>query len=68
VEEQNDEHPPKSVVEGLFRRYRPKPGYVDTIDAPWILERAELSAIEKACPQCFAPFVADLRRVLRLPA
>lgn len=67
VEEQNDEHPPKSVVERLFQRYRPKPGYVDTIDAPWILERADLPAIEKACPQSFAPFVADLRRVLQLP-
>ena len=68
VEEQNDEHPPKSIVKRLFRRYRPKRGYVDTKDAPWILERADLSAVEEACPQCFAPFVADLRRVLQLPA
>lgn len=67
VEEQNDEQPPKKTVERLFRRYRPKPGYVDIADAPWILERADLSAVERACPQCFAPFVADLRRVLQLP-
>ena len=68
VEEQDDERPPKQIVERLFRRYRGKPGYVDTSDAPWILERADLPAVEKACPQCFAPFVADLRGVMNLSA
>lgn len=54
----------KRVVEDLFNRYRKKPGYVDTTDAPWILERASLDAVEQACPQRFAPFVADLRAAI----
>jgi hypothetical protein len=61
VEDQNDERPPKRVVEALFDKYRKKPRYVDTQDAPWILERADLKAVEAACQQSFAPFVRDLR-------
>lgn len=61
VEDQNDDRPPKRVVEDLFKKYRRKPGYQDTVDAPRILERASLALIESACPQQFAPFVADLR-------
>lgn len=61
VEDQDDDQPPKRIVEELFKKYRKKPGYQDTVDAPWILERADLSAVERACPQRFAPFVADLR-------
>lgn len=60
VEDQDDNRPPKRVVEELFKKYRKKPGYVDTSDAPWILARADLAAVETACPQRFAPFVADL--------
>lgn len=60
VEDQDDNHPPKRVVEDLFKKYRKKPGYVDTSDAPWILARADLAAVETACPQRSAPFVADL--------
>lgn len=61
VEDQDDDHPPKRVVDELFKKYRKKPAYQDTVDAPWILERASLAAVERACPQRFAPFVADLR-------
>lgn len=61
VEDQNDHKPPKRVVVDLFDKYRKKPGYVDTVDAPWILERASLPALEAACPQRFAPFVRELR-------
>lgn len=61
VEDQNDDQPPKRVVEDLFRKYRRKPGYVDTTDAPWILDRADLAAVERACPQRFRAFVEDLR-------
>lgn len=61
VEDQNDNRPPKRVVEDLFRQYRNQPGYVDTVDASWILERASLAEVERACPQCFAPFARDLR-------
>lgn len=64
VEDQNDDHPPKRIVDELFKKYRKKPGYQDTVDAPRILERASLALIEKACPQRFAPFVADLRAAL----
>jgi hypothetical protein len=61
VEDQNDDRPPKRVVEALFRQYRRKPDYVDTQDALWILERASLQDLEAACPQRFAPFVRELR-------
>jgi Domain of unknown function (DUF4276) len=61
VEDQNDDQPPKRVVEKLFDKYRKKPGYVDTTDAPWILARANLAEVEKACPQRFGPFVTELR-------
>lgn len=61
VEDQNDTKPPKRIVEDLFRRYRKRPGYLDTVDAPWILKRASLETIVGACPQRFGPFVSDLR-------
>jgi hypothetical protein len=61
VEDQNDDRPPKRIVEALFERYRKKPSYTDTTDATWILERASLEGITAACPQRFAPFVAELR-------
>lgn len=44
----------------LFDKYRRKPAYQDTIDAPWILERARLEEVRKACPKCFAPLVTEL--------
>jgi hypothetical protein len=61
VEDQDDDKPPKYVVAELFRHYRRKPDYIDTIDAVWILERASLQAIEAACPERFEPFVRELR-------
>lgn len=64
VEDQDDNHPPKRIVEELFKRYRKNPGYVDTTDAPWILDRADLASVEKACTQQFAPFVATLRTII----
>ena len=63
IEDQNDNKPPKRVVEDLFRQYRKKPDYVDTSDAVWILERASLEKIEAACWQRFAPFVRELRGI-----
>lgn len=64
VEDQNDQQPPKRIVEALFKRYRSKPGYVETVDAPWILERASLEAVVAKCPQNIAPFVAELQRII----
>ena len=66
VEDQNDDKPPKRVVEALFNKYRKKPRYSDTTDAPWILQRAQLDAIVAACPQCFAPFVAELKTLAEI--
>jgi hypothetical protein len=64
IEDQNDQQPPKRIVEALFKKYRPKPGYVETVDAPWILERASLEAVVAKCPQRIAPFVAELQRII----
>jgi hypothetical protein len=61
VEDQNDDKPPKRIVEDLFRKYRRKGEYVDTVDAVWILERANLEDVVTACQQHFAPFVRELR-------
>ncbi len=66
VENQNDHRPPKRVVEDLFKKYRRKPGYVDTSDAPWILARADLTAVQNACAQRFAPFLADLNSAVAI--
>jgi len=64
VEDQNDNRPPKRVVEELFNQYCKK-GYDETNDAPWILTRASasLDKVLKACPQCFAPFVRELKEL-----
>jgi hypothetical protein len=64
VEDQNDGHPPKRVVEQLFDQYRGKPGYVDTVDAPWILNQADIEQVVSGCPQCFGPLVAELRNLV----
>jgi hypothetical protein len=63
VEDQNDKAPPKRIVESLFSKYR-KLSYQDTVDAPWILERSSLDEVLQACPQCFAPFLQDLRSIV----
>lgn len=61
VEEQNDSKPPKRIVEELFDKYRRKPRYIDTADAPWILKRTSLASVTAACHQQFAPFVNELK-------
>jgi hypothetical protein len=63
VEDQNDDKPPKRVVEDLFKHCRRKPPYQETTDARWILQKARLDHVEAACPQCFAPFVRELRAI-----
>jgi len=58
VEDQNQENPPKRIVESLFtergKRYR------DTVDAPIILGACQYQEIADRCPQCFRPFVEFL--------
>lgn len=61
VETQNGDQPPKRVVEALFTRYGTRTRYRDTVDLPWLLERADLAALQQACPQQFEPFAAFLR-------
>lgn len=61
VEDQNDAKPPKRVVEELFKHYRKKARYQETADALWIVQKASLDGIVAGCPQCFAPFVRELR-------
>jgi len=60
VEDQNDSKPPKRIVEAMFTKYLER-DYQETIDAPWILQRAALDEVLRACPQCFTLFVAELR-------
>ncbi len=63
VEDQDDDEPPKRVVERLFKKYK-KRKYRDTVDAPWILDQADLSDVERECAQQFALFVAKLRKLV----
>ena len=58
VENQNMSDPPKRVIERLFRAQGRH--YVDTIDAPAVLARADVDTIAQRCPQCFGPFHRDL--------
>jgi hypothetical protein len=58
VEDQNNIHPPKHIVEALFHEHQQR--YIETVDAPLILGLADYHAIETACPQCFQPLVAYL--------
>jgi len=66
VEDQNDEKPPKRVVEELFRRYKSQ-DYIDTVDATWILERAPVEEVVRECSQEFAPFVREVEKLCRRP-
>ncbi len=65
VEEQDDTEPPKVVVQRLFRKAGRR--YQETRDAPWILSKVDLEALCQACPQSFAPFISDLRRLVDRP-
>lgn len=62
VEDQDENDPPKKVVERIFSGAGMK--YKDTVDAPWIMERSDLNAVLDQCPQAFAPFVEDIRRLI----
>lgn len=63
VEDQDFDHPPKSIVDELFLRHLGR-HYTATADAPLILASADYRALAAACPQCFAPFVAFLESFL----
>lgn len=58
VEEQNNDRPPKRVVEELFAKHGMK--YRELIDAPLILTGVDYMDLAERCPQCFKPFVEFL--------
>ena len=58
VEQQNHNHPPKWIVEQLFKQYGEH--YQGTIDAPLILGTEKYQDVADLCPQCFKPFVEFL--------
>ena len=55
VEDQNQDKPPKKVVEQLFENYQLT--YRGTVDAPIILGASNYQDIATRCPQCFKPFI-----------
>jgi len=55
VEDVDHGHPPKRVVEEIFREHGQK--YRDTVDAPLILGASSYLDLAEACPQCFRPFI-----------
>jgi len=61
VEDQNQDHPPKYVVEDIYHRHGQK--YKGTVDAPLILRGVSYRQIAERCPQCFKPFVDFLENL-----
>lgn len=62
VEDQNQDRPPKRIVEELFVASGMR--YIGTSDVPWILERSSLQYLMARCSQNFKPFIEDLHRIL----
>jgi hypothetical protein len=60
VEDQNDQVPPKEVVDKLFVQHK-KTRYNDVLHAPEILKKASLADLERECSQCFKPLLDTLR-------
>lgn len=58
VEEQNNDYPPRIIVEQLFKGHGMR--YNGPTDAPLILGRSSYQELAKKCYQCFGPFVAFL--------
>ena len=61
VEDQDQDTPPKFIVEAIYRQQGQR--YKDTVDAPLILRSAPYPLIAERCPQCFKPFVEFLEMV-----
>lgn len=62
VEEQNGLHPPKYIVERLFKDHGQK--YREKIEAPLILGKAEYQVIAERCSQCFRPFITFIESLM----
>jgi hypothetical protein len=61
VEDQDNNNPPKRIIEELFKQHNQK--YQGTADAPLILGAADYIELCEKCPQCFKPFVEFLESV-----
>ena len=61
VEDQDQNYPPKHVVEEIYRRHGQK--YKETVDAPLVLRCVSYRQIAERCPQCFKPFVDFLENL-----
>ena len=59
MEEQNQDLPPKRIVQRLFESCGKK--YQKSTDAPLILGTADYQKISDRCPQSFKPFVDFLQ-------
>ena len=58
VEDLDHDHPPKKIVEELFRKHGKR--YKNTVHARSILEKSDYRNIAEKCSQCFKPFVEFL--------
>ncbi len=61
VEDQNNDRPPKRVVEDIFSTYHKR--YVDTVDAPAILSQVSYRELANNCSQHFKPLVDFLEHL-----
>jgi phenylpyruvate tautomerase PptA (4-oxalocrotonate tautomerase family) len=61
VEDQNQNVPPKNIVEGIFVKCGKK--YKGTVDAPRILGSARYQDIAEQCPQAFGLFIEFLENI-----
>jgi hypothetical protein len=61
VEDQNHGHPPKQIVQELFKQHDQK--YIETIDSQLILGISDYHQIARDCQQCFGPFVKFLQEL-----
>lgn len=61
VEGQDHQKPPKRVIEELFQHVKRR--YIDTFDAPLILQGIDPFDLASKCPQCFKPFLDDILKL-----
>jgi len=62
VENQNNDNPPKRIIERLFAAKKMK--FINTIHSPRILAGVSIDDLLIKCPQNFAPFYNDLHNII----
>ncbi|WP_333641587.1 DUF4276 family protein [Mesotoga prima] len=60
VEDQDDNSPPKKIIESLFRKAKKRYGVATAAE---ILRKASLEDIRAKCPQSFAPFLEYIEKL-----